>query len=126
MCGAPYTTQFLADCLRGRKLLSLEAAVQALSDAPARLFGLRERGRIEPGYHADLVLFDPGNVGAGEIHSRDDLPGHASRLFALASGIERVLVNGRTSVCAGRATEERSGWILRSGRDTRTVALGER
>ena len=45
MCGAPYTTRFLGDCLRGRKLVGLEQAVKMLTDDPARLFGLRERGQ---------------------------------------------------------------------------------
>jgi N-acyl-D-aspartate/D-glutamate deacylase len=123
MCGAPYTTEFLGDCLRGRRLWPLERAVQALSDSPARLFGLRDRGRIEVGYHADLVLLDPETVGAGEIHERADLPGESKRLFAESTGIVRVLVNGETIVADGRATESLPGRILRSGRDTRTVEL---
>ncbi|HPG27768.1 MAG: amidohydrolase family protein [Spirochaetaceae bacterium] len=123
MCGAPYTTDFLADCLRGRKLWPLERAVQALSDRPARLFGLRDRGRIAAGHHADLVLFDPATVGSGEIHERDDLPGDSSRLFAESTGIARVIVAGTTIVRDGRATDARPGRILRAGRDTETVAL---
>ncbi|MCH2172929.1 amidohydrolase family protein [Myxococcota bacterium] len=124
MCGAPYTTQFLGDCLRGRKLLGLEAAVQALSDAPARLLGLVDRGRIAPGHHADLVLFDPQVVGASEIHQRDDLPGQSSRLFAEATGVERVWVNGEVTVDCGRPSQARPGRVLRSGRDTVSVGLG--
>ncbi len=123
MCGAPYTTEFLGDCLRGRRLWPLERAVQALSDAPARLFGLTGRGRIEPGFCADLVLFDPETVGAGEIHERADLPGDSCRLFAESTGVVRVFVNGRCIVRDGRATDERPGRILRSGSDTETVAI---
>jgi N-acyl-D-aspartate/D-glutamate deacylase len=63
-CGAPYPTRFLADTLRGCRLVSLERAVQLLTDVPARLFGLKGRGRIEPGAAADLVLFDPETVDA--------------------------------------------------------------
>ncbi|MCG8589572.1 MAG: amidohydrolase family protein [Proteobacteria bacterium] len=125
MCGAPYTTQFLADCLRGRRLLPLERAVQALSDAPARLFGLRERGRIAPGYHADLVLFDPETVGSGEICTRADLPGQSERLFAASTGVARVFVNGRAIVVDGRATEARPGRVLRSGRDTHRLGVAD-
>jgi len=123
MCGAPYTTEFLGDCLRGRKLTSVEKAVQALSDAPARLFGLRERGRVAEGNHADLVLFDPETVGAGEVHSRKDLPGDSERLYAESRGVEGVWVNGVRIVEAGEATGALPGRILRSGRDTETVAL---
>jgi N-acyl-D-aspartate/D-glutamate deacylase len=126
MCGAPYTTQFLADCLRGKKLWSLERAVQALTDEPARLFGLRERGRLAEGWHADVVLFDPASVGAGEIRITDDLPGGSGRLVADAEGIERVLVNGRATVRDGRATGDLPGGILRAGRDTQTVSVSRR
>src|SRR5262245_18980893 len=95
MCGAPYATQFLADCLRGRKLMSLERAVQALTDAPARLFGLRGRGRVAEGWAADLVLLDPERLGCRELRAANDLPGGAGRLIADPLGVERVLVNGR-------------------------------
>jgi N-acyl-D-aspartate/D-glutamate deacylase len=123
MCGAPYATQFLADCLRGRKLMSLEEAVQALCDAPARLFGLRGRGRVAPGWAADLVLFDPERVGCGEIRAATDLPGGAGRLVADPLGVERVLVNGRAVALGGRPTGDLPGSVLRSGRDTAGVQL---
>ena len=59
MCGAPYTTRFLGDQIRGRQLVSVERAVQMLTSEPAQLFGLRDRGTIARGAQADLVLFDP-------------------------------------------------------------------
>src|SRR5207248_7547864 len=59
MCGAPYTTRFLADCLRGRQLVSLERAVQLITSSPATLFGLRDRGVLREGAIADIVDFDP-------------------------------------------------------------------
>ena len=62
MCGAPYTTRFVGDAIRGRRLVPLERAVQLITDAPARLFGLRDRGRVAPGCRADLVVFDPDTV----------------------------------------------------------------
>ena len=55
MCGAPYTTSFLADTLRGRQLVSLERCVQLMTQMPAQLFGLRERGELREGYRADVV-----------------------------------------------------------------------
>jgi N-acyl-D-aspartate/D-glutamate deacylase len=125
MCGAPYTTQFLADCIRGRKFLPLEQAVQALTDTPARLFGLHERGRIAPGYHADLVLFDPQTIGASEIVMRNDLPGKSQRLFAESTGVKRVFVNGRPIVVDGKPTDERPGKVLRAGRDTHRTGIAD-
>lgn len=124
MCGAPYTTAFLGDCLRGRRLASLETAIHMLTDAPARLFGLRERGRIEQGWRADLVIFDPGTIDAGAMRMVDDLPGGSPRLFADSVGVDHVLVNGELIVSDGQATDARPGTLLRSGRDTETVLVG--
>ncbi|WP_370413317.1 amidohydrolase family protein [Streptomyces fradiae] len=122
MCGAPYTTRFLGDCLRGRKLVPLEQAVRMLSDDPARLFGLRERGRIAEGYHADLVLFDPERIDAGPATLVHDLPGASPRLDSRAVGIVSVRVNGVETIRDDEVTGAIPGRVLRSGRDTRTVS----
>ncbi len=123
MCGAPYTTSFLADTLRGRQLVSLERCVQLMTQAPARLFGLRERGELKAGYHADVVVFDPSTVDTAEVHLVDDLPGGSARLYAEAIGVHRVLVNGTTVVRDGKATDARPGTVFHSGRDTYTVPI---
>ncbi|MEU9864480.1 D-aminoacylase [Streptomyces sp. NPDC047971] len=122
MCGAPYTTRFLGDCLRGRKLLPLEQAVKMLTDDPARLFGLRERGRIAEGFHADLVLFDPERIDAGPATLVHDLPGDSPRLDSRAIGVVSVRVNGVETIRDDEVTGAIPGKVLRSGRDTRTVS----
>ncbi|MDX2405251.1 D-aminoacylase [Streptomyces microflavus] len=122
MCGAPYTTRFLGDCLRGRKLVTLTAAVKMLTDDPARLFGLRERGRVEEGFHADLVLFDPERIDAGPATLVHDLPGDSPRLDSKAIGIVSVRVNGVETLRDDKVTGAVPGTVLRSGRDTRTVS----
>ncbi|MEW2136865.1 D-aminoacylase [Streptomyces sp. NPDC005409] len=122
MCGAPYTTRFLGDCLRGRKLVPLEQAVRMLTDDPAQLFGLRERGRLAEGYHADLVLFDPERIEAGPATLVHDLPGNSPRLDARAVGIVSVRVNGVETIRDDQVTGAVPGIVLRSGRDTRTVS----
>ena len=94
--------------------------------APARLFGLRDRGRVATGMHADLVLFDPNTIGSAEIHERADLPGGTSRLFAESKGVLRVFVAGQTIVRDGKATDARPGQLIKSGRDTATVSLAGR
>ena len=120
MSGASYTTRLLADCLRGRKLASLERAVQMLTDDPAQLFGLRDRGRVAEGYHADLVVFDPETVGSGPARLVADLPGGAARLTAEAEGVVRVYVAGVATVVDNQGTGATPGQILRSGQDTYT------
>lgn len=122
MCGAPYTTRFLGDCLRGRGLVGLEQAVRMLTDDPARLFGLRDRGRIAEGYHADLVLFDPERVDAGPATLVHDLPGDSPRLDSKAIGVVSVRVNGVETIRDDTVTGAIPGTVLRSGRDTRTVS----
>ncbi len=127
MCGAIYTTSLLGRGVREHQVVTLEEAVRLITDVPARLYGLTERGRIAPGWHADLVLFDPATVDHGPERTRYDLPGGAPRLFADARGISSVLVGG-VEVCRdGEATGALPGTVLRSGRDTETVpAAGRR
>ncbi|WP_089101976.1 N-acyl-D-amino-acid deacylase family protein [Streptomyces hyaluromycini] len=122
MCGAPYTTRFIGDCLRGRQLLGLEQAVKMLTDDPARLFGLRERGRIAEGWHADLVLFDPERIAAGQATLVHDLPGDSPRLDSKAIGVRAVWVNGVEAIRDDVVSGAVPGKVLRSGRDTRTVS----
>ena len=121
MCGAPYTTRFLGDMLRGRKLVSLERAVQLITDDPARLFGLVDRGRVVEGTYADLVLFDPETIASENARLVADLPGDSVRLTAGSIGVEHVFVNGVETVRSSAATGAIPGTVLRSGRDTKTL-----
>ncbi|VAZ61291.1 N-acyl-D-amino-acid deacylase family protein [Mycobacterium kansasii] len=122
MCGAIYTTSLLGKGVREHRVVTLEEAVRLITDVPARFYGLTQRGRIAPGWHADLVLFDPATVGHGPERTRYDLPAGAPRLVADARGISSVLVGG-VEVCRdGVATGALPGTVLRSGRDTETVS----
>jgi N-acyl-D-aspartate/D-glutamate deacylase len=121
MCGAIYSTAMLSHGVREFGVISLEEAIHQITDVPARLYGLRERGRIQPGWAADLVLFDPDTVGYAPERMRYDLPGGAWRLHSDATGIDRVLVNGVTIVQDGEPTGATPGTLLHSGRDTETV-----
>jgi N-acyl-D-aspartate/D-glutamate deacylase len=118
MLGAAYPTRFLGDSLRGKQLVSVERAVQMMTDVPARLFGLRERGRIAEGFHADLTVLDPATVDAAPVRTVFDLPGNAKRLLADPVGVVRVLVNGQETIVDGVPVGSLPGTVLRSGRDT--------
>jgi N-acyl-D-aspartate/D-glutamate deacylase len=123
--GATYTTTMLREVVRERGLLPLEEAVHLITDVPARLYGLRDRGRVAEGWIADLTLFDPqtvGNLPAVTVH---DLPGGSSRLLAEATGIPHVVVNGVPVLRDGQVTGARPGTTLRTGRDTERVSLRE-
>jgi N-acyl-D-aspartate/D-glutamate deacylase len=122
MCGAIYTTALLGEGVREHQVVKLEEAVRLVTDVPARFYGLTERGRIAPGWHADLVMFDPATIDHGPERTRYDLPSGAPRLVADARGIASVWVGG-VEVCRdGVATGALPGTVLRSGRDTATVS----
>ena len=55
-------------------LMPIEEAVHLLTDVPARLYGVTERGRLAEGWHADVVVIDPETVGAQPVRMRFDLP----------------------------------------------------
>jgi N-acyl-D-aspartate/D-glutamate deacylase len=116
-----YCTTMLAEGVRKRGLLSWEEAIHLLTDRPARLYGIVDRGRLTPGCHADLVVLDPSTVGPGPVHMRYDLPGGAGRIFGKAVGIDHVFVGGTEIVTGDQTTDARPGQVLRSGRDTTTV-----
>jgi N-acyl-D-aspartate/D-glutamate deacylase len=86
---------------------------------------LSTAGTIAQGNHADLVVFDPATIGRGPTYLRYDLPGDTEsyRIYADAFGIGHVLVNGVEIVRDGAHTGCLPGTVLRSGRDTRTVAM---
>ncbi len=123
MCGAPYTTRFLGDMIRGRKLVPLEEAVRMITDQPAQLFGLRDRGRLADGRATRTSRSSTPRRSVPEAATLvADLPGGAARLTSDAEGVEHVFVNGVETVTDNRSTGATPGTILRSGRDTATVA----
>lgn len=87
--------RFLGRLRRQFGTLSLETMVQRMTDGPARRFGLTGRGRLQPGYFADLVVFDPDTV--ADTATYED-----PRQFPV--GIHWVVVNGQVAVEGGRCT----------------------
>ena len=118
-----FSSQVLGEGVRKRKLISLEDAIHQLTEVPAKYYGLKERGRVEVGWYADLVVFDPETIGLGDTYTKFDLPGGAGRLYADAKGIDHVFANGVEIVAHGKDTGARPGTVLRSGRHTRTVEV---
>jgi N-acyl-D-aspartate/D-glutamate deacylase len=116
-----FSTTLIARAVREHHLMPLEEAVSHLTDRPARLYGLRDRGRVAEGYHGDIVVFDPDTIGPGPVYQKFDLPGGAGRVYGEAEGIEHVLVNGVPAVRHGEILASRPGVLIRSGRDTDTV-----
>ena len=118
-----FSSQVLGRGVREQSVIGLEAAVHQLTQVPAELFGLKERGVLQQGWFADLVIFDPEQVGAGEIYFRQDLPADEPRIYADASGVRDVFVNGVRIIENGEHTGELPGLALRSGKDTETPKM---
>jgi N-acyl-D-amino-acid deacylase len=94
LCDACFSTFLLSRWVREKKVLSLEQAVHMLTERPAQIFGLSDRGRLGVGRPADVVVFDPDEVGTSGLRRSNDLPAGAERLVADAFGIDAVVVNG--------------------------------
>jgi N-acyl-D-amino-acid deacylase len=94
----------LAQHVRGNGTLLLEEAIRKMTSLPADTFRIQNRGRIEVGAIADLVIFDPNTV---TDRSEVGDPHH------LSEGFTTVLVNGVPVLRDGKMTGQRPGKSLR-------------
>ncbi|HEY0649704.1 D-aminoacylase [Phenylobacterium sp.] len=96
--------RLLAKYVRDEKRLTLSEAVRKLSAQPAHNLGLRERGRLKPGYFADVVVFDPAKI---QDHATFERP------HQFATGVSEVVVNGQLALANGEPTAARPGRVVR-------------
>jgi N-acyl-D-aspartate/D-glutamate deacylase len=94
LCDAGFGLHFLGHWVRERGAFRLEEGVRRLTSDPARKYRIPERGRIEAGAWADLVLFDPATVGISKLERVADLPGGGTRMIRRPRGVHGVWVNG--------------------------------
>jgi N-acyl-D-amino-acid deacylase len=94
----------LGPYVRDKKLFPLEEAVRKMTSLAAANAGVPQRGRIEPGYAADLVLFD-----AATVADRADF----GRAQAQAVGVRTVWVGGQVVFKDGTTTGIHPGRVLR-------------
>jgi N-acyl-D-amino-acid deacylase len=104
--GAGTFPRVLGRYVRERGVLGLETAIAKMTSMPAAQLGLADRGRLVPGFFADLVVFDPARV-----RDRATL----LRPWQRPEGIQHVLVDGVAVVQDGRPTGRRPGRALRRG-----------
>jgi N-acyl-D-amino-acid deacylase len=115
LCDAGYPTYVLGTWVRERQALSLEEAVRRMTSDPARFFGIRNRGTLEKGMAADIVIFDPATIGSpGRPERIRDLPGGGKRMVMRSRGVEMTLVNGAPTWENGALTGASAGRVLRS------------
>lgn len=117
VCDLRYPTVLLGDWVREQQALSLEHAIWKLTGHPAQVFGLPRRGRLAPGYHADVVLFDPQTIGSDPPVFADDLPAGGRRLIARARGIVATFIHGVQVMRDGAETGALPGRVVRSTED---------
>ena len=120
LCDAKYSTEFLSTFVRERESFDLEQAVHMLTQRPAQIFGIEDRGTLSDGGWADVVVFDMENVGHEGKRRVYDLPAGADRLISDATGIDAVVVNGTIIRQHGEdavsAESSLPGKLLRHGR----------
>jgi N-acyl-D-aspartate/D-glutamate deacylase len=94
MCDAGFGLHLLSKWVRDKGVFTLAEGIRRLTSDPARKYRIPDRGRIEAGAWADLLLFDPATVGISKPIRVQDLPGGGSRLIRKPSGVAGVWVNG--------------------------------
>ena len=93
----------LGDYVRDLGVLSLEEAMWKMTGYPAERLGLDDRGTVEVGRHADLMVFNPETVGTSSSYEHPAVR---------PTGISRVYVNGRAAVSDGELTGRLAGRVL--------------
>ena len=115
ICDASYPTFLLTYWTRDRDgpRLSIPQAVRALTSRPAETMGLRDRGRIAPGYKADINIIDLDALHLHAPQVRYDLPGGGRRLDQKATGFVATIVSGEVIRRSDDATGARPGRLVR-------------
>jgi len=109
-----YPTFLLAKLVLQEQALPLELAINRLTQVPARLHGLRDRGVLSPGMAADVCVIDPERLRLGPVGVRHDLPGNSPRLYQAGIGYRAVFVNGRQTIENDEPTGAAPGEMLRA------------
>ena len=96
--------RILGRYVRDEGLLPLEEAIRRLSALPASVLKIKERGRLQTGYHADVVVFDPQTI---QDHATFEQP------HQYATGMQYVFVNGEAVLFEGEHTGAKPGRVVR-------------
>jgi N-acyl-D-aspartate/D-glutamate deacylase len=106
-------TFLLSHWVRNKQAFTLEEGVRMLTFEPAQRWGLHDRGVVQKGRVADLVVFDPDTIAPNVPHAATDLPAGAKRLIQHATGVHATVVNGEPLLVDGRHTGALPGQVLR-------------
>ena len=106
-------THLLGYWVRQKQAMTMEAAIRKISFDIAAFWGLRKRGLLREGYHADAVVFDPGTVGPIMPELVRDLPTGSDRLIQKSQGIKNTIVNGQVLMRGNDHTGALPGQLMR-------------
>ena len=96
--------RLLGKYVRDEKVIPLQEAIRKLTSLPADNLGIRDRGRLQVGHFADIVVFDPATI---QDHATYDQP------HQYATGVQHVFVNGVQVLRDGEHTDARPGRFVR-------------
>jgi len=109
-------TRLLGHWVRKKGIMPLELAVRRLTFDSATAFGIYDRGLVQPGMAADLVVFDPDTVQPVTGDVVHDFPNNGWRMRELAEGIHYTVVNGEVLLEKGTHTGSYPGRVLHNAR----------
>ncbi|MBO0865597.1 MAG: amidohydrolase family protein, partial [Mycobacterium sp.] len=115
ICDSSFPTYLLTHWTRDRSSgrLSVPEAIRELTSVPARVAGLRDRGRIAVGYKADLNVIDHAGMRLHKPVVTHDLPAGGRRLDQTADGYVATIVSGEVIALDGVPTDARPGRLIR-------------
>ena len=113
--GADWSSYFLRSWVLDRHVWTLEEGIRQITQVPAALVGLGDRGVLRPGAPADLMVFDPETIGPWKKEFVHDLPGGVGRFKAWGKGVHATVVNGVPIVADGALTGDLPGHVVRPG-----------
>ena len=111
-CGTGDTSHLLQHYVRETSTFSLEEAIHKMTGELAVDWGLADRGTLEEGKAADIVIFNSDTVSVGKEEFVDDFPGEARRYVRKSEGYDVVIVNGAIAYQDGRYTETLNGRVV--------------
>jgi N-acyl-D-aspartate/D-glutamate deacylase len=111
--GADFPTYFLKHWVREKNTFTLEEGVAALTSEVADFMGMSDRGVLEVGKAADVVIFDADEVQPEKLQT-EYFPGGSIRLAKRARGVPFVIVTGKPIIEDGVRTDATPGVLLRA------------
>ncbi|MEZ0122138.1 MAG: amidohydrolase family protein [Candidatus Reddybacter sp.] len=110
-----YPTNMIETIVRERGSYTLEEAHYRLAAVPAMAAGFHDRGTLEVGRAADIVIYDYENLKVLPCEIVHDLPGNEWRYVNHAEGYRYTIVNGEPIFIDGECTGATPGQLLRHG-----------